>query len=200
VARLVAFRFRAGQLASSRLPHGDATAAATRWPSRNSVRRVMLIPRTSNLVDWLLDVWPHDALSEMWLGMTVFAVLFLIATIWWDAVDCKEGLGWQLLNQLHHKILSVGVNLHHRAPNSMFSASHAVRWRTVTSKLIGIAAAAVVTVIVVSVPWQSMNQESVWSHHWWHSDLRHHGQFHHGCGRHMEGCSAAQVTGVHMTF
>lgn len=161
----------------------------------------MLIPRTSDLVDWVLGVWPHDALSELWLGMTAFAVLFLIATIWWDAVDCKEGLGWQLLNQLHHKILSVGENLRHRALNSMFSASRAVRWRPVTSKLVGVAAAAVATAIVVSVPWQSIHQELVWSRHRGHSDLRHHGQFHHGCDRHVSiGCSSAQVLGVHMTF
>jgi hypothetical protein len=205
VARLVAFRLRAARLVSSRLPHGDA-AAAPRWPSHNSYRRVMLMPRTSNLVDWLLGIWPHDSLSELWLGMTAFATLFLIVTTWWDAADCRERLGWQLLvDQLHRKILFVGVNLRRRALSSMSSASHAVRLRTVTNKLVGAAAVAVVTAIVVWVPWQSMNQGSIWSHHWWHSDFGHHGRFHHGCGRHMSiGCSTAQVLGLsafgHMAF
>src|SRR5581483_54377 len=113
-----------------------------------------------------------------------------IVTIWWDSVDCKERLGWQLLNQLHHKILSAGENLRHRVLSSVFAASHAVRWRPVTSKLVGVAAAAMVAAIVISVPWQSMNQGSVWSHHWWHSDHGHHGEFHHGCGSHMStSCS-----------
>jgi len=49
----------------------------------------MLTARTIIAIDWLLALWPHDSLSELWFGMGSFAILFLIVTLWRDAADCK---------------------------------------------------------------------------------------------------------------
>jgi hypothetical protein len=155
----------------------------------------MLMPQTNNFVSWLIGVWPNDPLSELWLGMTAFAVLFLIVTLWWDAIDCQQPRRRQILDALDLNIVSAGVNLPRRVLSNMSSASEAESWRNVSNKWVGIAAAAVVATIAVW-PAGSMNH-GMWPwHHWWHSEFAHHNGFRHGCGRHMNiGCSITQSLG-----
>src|SRR3954454_8958523 len=46
----------------------------------------MLITSTSNVAEWIVGFFPTDSLSQLWFGITAFAVAFLTQAIWREKV------------------------------------------------------------------------------------------------------------------
>src|SRR3954468_12794411 len=46
----------------------------------------MLLTSTSNVAEWIVGAFPNDSLSQLWFGITAFAVAFLAQAVWRDKV------------------------------------------------------------------------------------------------------------------